>query len=637
MVVGAMIASSILQFESALEKLDQAARRGDSLPQLLASSQAALLTLVSQGDILIEVFEQGRLRLRTSTLCESECDSIVAQLADLKTAGRLLTERRQLSTEFEFVAHFLIGLPDVVNKTGVDHQADNSRLMENAVQTLADVLAESSTRQLLADLTEWQRNHECLSPFVHELARCQTSDEWSAAVAQRGVQYLGRGRVSVLQRQQDCWHVVAATGSVTISRQSDALQRNERTATLIQTQMLTGSWLRTGSPDAGGSQHLPEEIRDSIRSEELRTLIAQYAAIGVKAIRLETISGNSGNLVFAVLIEVFDLGQLPSASMVELIRHEVGEAARLLPRSGFVSPGRRLKTRLWKVAAVAIVVLVLMLFVPTDFGIEVDGRAFPIERRRIFAPDDGIVEQLLVTSEQQVKAADELLRLRNPTRDLELTQVIGEIDSVIARQQAIRATRTTAGTGSSGSSSSRAADLSIEEQQLEQKLAALRQEQILIEQQISALTIRSPIRGMVYQRRLHEQLIARPVQRGELLMEIVDVDGPWEVQIQIPESVVGYVQQARTSSDESQSVHLSTAGDFQSMKSSRLQALDLATHLENGQLTCLATAEVDQFDVSRLRAGQSIMVQIHCGRRSLAFVWFREIVEFLQRKRFAWL
>ena len=37
------------------------------------------------------------------------------------------------------------------------------------------------------------------------------------------------------------------------------------------------------------------------------------------------------------------------------------------------------------------------------------------------------------------------------------------------------------------------------------------------------------------QRRLHERLDARPVQRGQLLLELLQPSGPWQIELLIPD------------------------------------------------------------------------------------------------------
>ena len=159
----------------------------------------------------------------------------------------------------------------------------------------------------------------------------------------------------------------------------------------------------------------------------MRILLAQYAALGVEQVRVEAIPGLDGSVNYTVLLEVFDVSQRPGELLLEMVRHEITDAAHVLPRSMQAVSGIFATTTRKLMFVLSVVVLTLML-TPADFEIEVSGQAFPKERRRIFAPDDGLVEELLVTSDERVSARQSILRLRNQERELELNRILGEVE-----------------------------------------------------------------------------------------------------------------------------------------------------------------------------------------------------------------
>lgn len=614
------------QFESHLEQLEAAARRGDSLNQLLQIAQKSLITLVGTNDIVIVVAEANQVRLLAGTSSSETCE-VIGESTRLSASHSELqiqeqgsgtawhvTIARLLSKEHRCVCHFLLAGDPRKNS-----------LLTNACETLADILTEATGRLLLSDLNQRLRQYGQISGFVHGLARTRSLQEWSQEIAQRGPEYFGKGRITVLTRQQGEWSVLAVTGTTAINPSVDALSRNLQIVSLLSKASMVGAWLPTTKA---------ADISDS----SLCALLSQCEALGIRCVRVETICGNDGSLNHAVLAEVFGSEPLPPEPLVQLLRQEISEAAQLLPRevmrSGFGIPGNPFLRWL----LVAAIVLVTLLLIPADFEIEVEGQAFPQERRRIFAPDDGIVEELLVTADQKVNATAPLLRLRNPERELDLNRVLGDIDSAVSRLQAIRATRTTSAVTNGNNPAARSADLSSEEQQLERKLETLREEQTLVEQQIAALNLLSPINGVVYQSRLQEQLRSRPVQRGQQLLEIVNDSGDWQLDLQVPDSLVGYIRPSESTKDAKEvEVQFTFNDDSRDAHLATLKSLDEATHLHDGQLTCLATVGINKSLAKSLRPGQTVSARIRCGRRSLAFVWFREVVEFWQRKRFTWL
>ena len=145
--------------------------------------------------------------------------------------------------------------------------------------------------------------------------------------------------------------------------------------------------------------------------------------------------------------------------MVRLIASGAEQSMRLLPAEnvdGLVNRMKRsafFRTRARIGMSAIVISLFLLWLIPTDFEIEVSGQLFPTNRRRVFAPDDGIVDALLVESDDAVKTGQVLIRLRNPERDLELNRILGEFDTTQARLAAVRASRNSGGSqaGNSGS------------------------------------------------------------------------------------------------------------------------------------------------------------------------------------------
>lgn len=340
--------------------------------------------------------------------------------------------------------------------------------------------------------------------------------------------------------------------------------------------------------------------------------------------------------------------------MVQRIASVAEQSMHQLPAvsdSGLVSKLKQsafFKTRARVGMSVVVISVLLLWLIPADFEIDVSGQLFPTNRCRVFAPDDGIVDALLVHSNDDVKAGQVLIRLRNPERDLDLNRILGDLDTTNARLAAVRASRNSSGrqAGNSGSDAIRAADLSGEELQLQQRKTTLQAEQLLTEQRLSALSITAQIDGVVYQRRLHERLDARPVQRGQLLLELLQPSGPWQIELLIPDDVIGYVTEANrimtsvNGRDASSSLGLpvrftipSARGDE---RNSTLRQIESASYIVNGALVCPATADAESINGDQYRPGTAVTARIDCGRRSLGFVWFRELIEFWQRKRFSW-
>ena len=69
-----------------------------------------------------------------------------------------------------------------------------------------------------------------------------------------------------------------------------------------------------------------------------------------------------------------------------------------------------------------------------------------------------------------------------------------------------------------------------------QELEAFRTQERLLEVERKKLDLRSPIRGSVMDWKPQEKLLNRPVEKGDPLLEIADVDGKWIVEVNFPKT-----------------------------------------------------------------------------------------------------
>ena len=53
--------------------------------------------------------------------------------------------------------------------------------------------------------------------------------------------------------------------------------------------------------------------------------------------------------------------------------------------------------------------------------------------------------------------------------------------------------------------------------------------------------MRSPLTGAVVTWNVRQLLEARPVQKGQALMQVADLTGPWVLEIEVPDDRIGHV------------------------------------------------------------------------------------------------
>lgn len=293
--------------------------------------------------------------------------------------------------------------------------------------------------------------------------------------------------------------------------------------------------------------------------------------------------------------------------------------------------GRRAGSRVWSwsVAGIAIVLLLATLWIPMDFRIRAYGQAFPQQRQDIFSPEAGVVQTVHVEHGQIVEAGtvlceiynDDLFVLRERTRE-----------QLVTAEARLTALQTVSPRGSGGVvQTSGGLPLSVEQAELEQRITSLRKQVQLVEDQIGTLSVRAPFRGRVFHERLVEELPGRPVQQGQYLMHLASIEGPWELQLRIPENEVRHVIAARQSaSDVGVTFTLETSPEVE--RTTRLAELSETTELDAaGSLTVPARCEIDREAIADLRLGAGVVSRIDCGTQPLAYLLTRRLLDFWAR------
>ena len=111
-----------------------------------------------------------------------------------------------------------------------------------------------------------------------------------------------------------------------------------------------------------------------------------------------------------------------------------------------------------------------------------------------------------------------------------------------------------------------------------------------------------------------------------MLLSIGDPAGPWELDLRVDDDRVGHVLDAGRTSERPLPVSFLLAMDPDHECAAELADMALNTDvLENDGPQVLVTATVDREALPRLRPGASVMAKIHCGRRSLGFVWLHDL------------
>lgn len=279
---------------------------------------------------------------------------------------------------------------------------------------------------------------------------------------------------------------------------------------------------------------------------------------------------------------------------------------------------RLLSGRKAALALTASLALVVVGSLPMRLRIPVDGHLVAARQANVFAPADGIVQRILVTDGDTVSIGDPLIKLRSPELELQRQSIASQIETSQAKLDAIAATRS----GPRDSQSS--ADGKI----LQAEIAGLTRQRDAIESRLSQLTITSPINGTVDRWNLTESLSSRPVSHGQFLLTVVSQADGWNAELNVPDQAMGYV--AASTSPLECTVRLRSFSS-KSFTSTIDHIDDVATVTADGRSVVRATAaiKIDDFNV---RSGTTLTATINAGRRTVAFVTLRSVIEWYRQQ-----
>lgn len=499
-------------------------------------------------------------------------------------------------------------------------------------ENIADVVS-----ALAAIVVEFHRGRQLERMFSlsverdHVASLCQTLHTTlnrrriALDLANEGAAALRVDRVSVLLADESGFRLEAATSVNEINHRANASRAIEQLVFDVRLQGTALPWTSAGEPPDAAKTYLQESGANHVRVEPLGVKAGSWEG-AYAAVVLESFSNTPLNPDFDSIAEVCRHAATALANAAA--NESQGLRSRLLSWK-VLAPARRVRTIAMSIGGV----LLALAVIPTDFELESHGQVQPARRRHIYAPADGVITQVSVNNAAAVDEGATLAVMRNPDLDLEEQRIRGDIATSNARIAAIMATRIDRDRRNSTTTS--AGQLAAEEEELKQTLASLTRQLEIVNRRVAELTLRSPIAGQVVRWDLIRSLESRPVRQGQLLMQVVDPAGPWQIELRIPDRHVRHVLAAHAATKDNQRLpvrflfRMSPTTTY----SATLDDVNLATDLDQeGELSTLARVTVNPKDIPNLRPGSSVIAKINCGRRSLGYVWLRELLEFLQTR-----
>lgn len=303
--------------------------------------------------------------------------------------------------------------------------------------------------------------------------------------------------------------------------------------------------------------------------------------------------------------------------------------------------GRKLAITSGVLLAIAAVVAAMTL-IKVEYPVEADGKLMPVEQYAVFALWDGeiktggIIAKADANGIFRVKKGDVLLVLENEELNEEIAKADAEIEKLLEQMAAIE--RTLPAVISNGDIR-QGHDLEIQKIGLESELLIAEGRKTMLEtRKKEKLSVLAPADGIIPDFKRMEILRGRPVKQGDHLFDVMNENGPWHMELLVEEKRMGHINKARVDMMESSSTD-QLQGQFtvvslpQSKFDCNLTAIASRSTLDQelGTAYELIAVGKEGVELPTQQIGSEVTARFECGKVTLAFYCFGDVVEFLQR------
>lgn len=307
---------------------------------------------------------------------------------------------------------------------------------------------------------------------------------------------------------------------------------------------------------------------------------------------------------------------------------------RAIGKSKWIVQARTLPKTI-SIGAAVIVVILCLIFVPAEFKLHCKGTLEPVDRCYVFAPSEGIVEKVLVKHGDDVKAGDLLAKLRSTELSVQMEKTRGDRDATEAALE--KTVREMLLPGQRGRANEERQQLSGTRLELRQRLDALNAQLKIYEAKAAEMEVRSPVDGQVISWDVENKLRNRPVQRGAELLRIGELNKEWQLELNMPEDRMGYLAKRQKEMGQDLEVRYSLATDPGREHRGIIKEVQQVAEVhgdEGSTVTVKVNITEDDLAAENVRAGAEVSAKVLCGRRPVGFVWFHDLVAFLEKMWF---
>ncbi|MBX3416992.1 MAG: HlyD family efflux transporter periplasmic adaptor subunit [Pirellulaceae bacterium] len=519
------------------------------------------------------------------------------------------------------------------------------------------------TTQLAALFARWQEQHDLRAAsvsdeqwanrvgFVREIHRSIDLNECSYAIANETRRLLKADRVVVAVEYGGKYKVKAVSSQDRFDNRGNVVKKLSR---------VVNSSIKTDTPLwlTGNTDQLPPQlagfVNEYLDESHSRTLAVLPLVLEPPKPKDELTrrTRRQGRKIGGLVIEYFDqevdeaevegsLSLVKAESTVALENAMATNEVFLLPfwRSlgkirDYVWTNYRKRT-IAALAALAVLTLA-MIFWPMAMRIKVDGVLQPETRRNLFAKMDMVVQTVHHDHNAFVKTGDLLLTLESEPLDQRLIELNGQVDTLDQQIESLRRQLNHLDRVPDGSGGQTALQMAAQLDQLNIERRGILELKRNIDKQRESLEIVSPIDGTVMNWDAKRKLEGLPVQFGQPLLTVADLEGRWQVELLIPQGRAGYIREAfeKSGGKEIPADFLLTTDPNTRHKGRLVKISDRAETNAKGLTEFRAIIEIDSTTLTMPQAGAGVIARVNCGNQSMGFVLFYQVLDFLRTRVF---
>jgi len=546
---------------------------------------------------------------------------------------------------------------------------------------MADLCARYMRNQMMAHLSGQQQVWTQLETFSRQVHGSLNVTEVAYILANEGRRLVQCDRVSVVAELRGNLEVKAISGADVVEKRSNLVQTMRR---LVRAVLDWGERLVfQGIKD----ESLPPKVLsalDQYLAESGSKLLAIYplkAPVKDKEkAKEEERAGKKSKLPrAAIVMECFDPPIEPQQMLARLdvisqhAEPSVNNALEYdrvplrwlwLPIARFeeVVGGRGKAIMAAVFVAVAFLVSALM-FVPYPLKMEASGQLLPEVRRKIFSPTEGVIREVLVTPGQLVEENSNIGLMHDAQLESQMRQLLREIKDA-QKEFALKVQQASSGSDAdrlNASTEALKASKMLESKRKELAALVQRTNALASSQRVGWFNLKAPgFHELTSQEResvnsrewtvlstgFKEELTNRAVKPSDELLRVGVVDGPWEIELRIPQQHLGQILQAY----QDQGVEELDVDFILRSNASRKWTGKLARSRIGGEASpdksntddpspvVTAFVRIDDEELRerlrdfRERAGTEVHAKVRCGNRRMGYALFYGVWEFIYEK-----